>query len=74
MDRKHAQQPEADLADADAPPDMPPAAVADYIAAMSAELSAMARASKLDHLSYFLEMARHEALERARSAAQSPDR
>lgn len=40
-----------------------------YIAALSAEMSAMARKAQLPLLSYFLEMARLEA-----AAAASPDR
>ena len=46
---------------------------AQYIAQMSAELASIARASKLDLLAYFLEMARVEATSSVRKLEGRPD-
>ena len=42
-----------------------------YIAQMAGELAAMARATKLELLAYFLEMARIEATTRSRRSAET---
>lgn len=42
-----------------------------YIAQMSGELAAMARATKLELLAYFLEMARIEATTRSRRSVET---
>ena len=44
-----------------------------YIAQMSAELASIARASHLDLLAYFLEMARVEATSNIRKLEGTPD-
>jgi hypothetical protein len=46
---------------------------AQYIAQMSAELASIARASNLDLLAYFLEMARVEATSSVRKLEGKPD-
>jgi hypothetical protein len=46
---------------------------AQYIAQMSAELASIARASNLDLLAYFLEMARVEATSSVRKLEDRPD-
>jgi hypothetical protein len=46
---------------------------AQYIAQMSAELASIARASNLDLLAYFLEMARVEATSSIRKLEGKPD-
>jgi hypothetical protein len=45
-------------------------AVADYIADLSKELSAMARSARMDLLAYLLEMATDEAKARSRDRAE----
>ena len=45
--------------------------MARYIAQMSGELAAMARATKLELLAYFLEMARIEATTRSRRSGEA---
>ncbi len=49
------------------------AAVADYVAAITAELAAMAGAARLDLLTYFLNMARLEAEFLAREHAPTSE-
>ncbi|HYF54836.1 MAG TPA: hypothetical protein VEA41_11310 [Salinarimonas sp.] len=47
-------------------PELDPVAAAEYVAALTTELSALSRRSGLDLLAYFLDIARLEALEQAR--------
>jgi hypothetical protein len=47
-------------------PDIDVPAIADYIADMTRELSAMARSARMDLLAYLLEMAAEEAKSRSR--------
>jgi hypothetical protein len=49
-----------------------PAATADYVAAMSADLAVLARRSGLDTLGYLLDMARLEAENVLRNAGGEP--
>lgn len=53
-------------ASAEPAPTPDPVATAEYVVAMTTELSALSRRSGLDLLAYFLDIARLEALEQAR--------